>query len=263
MFIASKEDLMQPVIVMPMHDPAGIMFPNLKAITPQLKSVFAKAFVSVTSITYETQSSSMAWLRQDEFFQALYHQSDISIGRDFSALYAHAAAACAPDQILHLCFIDRVAFALQSDYRGQFLADIQAVRPEDTPLIFQRSKAAWDTHPSNYRELEAILTHVGRLLFKKDLDFAWCHLAIQARQLAAVLPYLKNTDLSLLAEIVVRLRDQARTQDVDWLAWEDPFIYSRDARELKAERERSDAENRKRLAYVIPKLQVLYQAILE
>jgi hypothetical protein len=92
---------MQPVIVMPMHDPAGIMFPNLEAITPQLKSVFAKAFVSVTSITRETQSSYMAWLRQDEFFQALYHQSDVSMGRDFLALYARAAAACSPDQILH------------------------------------------------------------------------------------------------------------------------------------------------------------------
>ena len=254
---------MQPVIVMPMHDPAGVMFPNLEAIAPQLKSIFAKAFVSVTSITHETQSSHMAWLRQDEFFQALYHQSDIPVGRDFLALYAQAAAACSPDQILHLCFIDRVAFALQSDYREQFLADIQAVKPEDTPLIFQRSKAAWDAHPSNYRELEAMLTHAGRILFKRDLDFAWCHLAIQARQLASVLPTLKNTDLSMLAEMVVRLRDQAQAKDVDWLAWEDPFILSRDARELKAERERSSAENRKRLAYVIPMLQVLYQAILE
>jgi hypothetical protein len=252
---------MQSVVVMPMHDPTGIMFPNLKAITPQLKSVFAQAFVSVTSITQETQPSSMAWLRQDEFFQALYHQSDVTMGRDFIALYAHAAAACSPSQILHLCFIDRVAFALQSDYRGQFLADVQAVRPGDTPLIFQRSKAAWDMHPSNYREFEAILTRVGWLLFKKDLDFAWCHLAIQARQLGAVLPRLKNTDTSALAEMIVRLRDRAQAKDVDWLAWEDPFILSRDARELKAERERSDAENRKRLAYVIPMLQVLYKAI--
>jgi hypothetical protein len=253
---------MQPVIVMPMHDPAGVMFPNLKAVTSQLKSVFARAFVSVTPITQETQPGSMAWLRQDGFFQALYHPSDVPVGRDFSALYAYAAAACPPDQILHLCFIDRVAFALQGDYREQFLADVQAVKPDDTPLLFQRSKAAWDTHPSNYRELEAILTHVGRLLFKKDLDFAWCHLAVQAGQLAAILPYLKSCDMSLVAEIAVHLRDQARTKDVDWLAWEDPFIYSRNPHELKAEREGSNAENRKRLAYVIPMLQVLHQAIL-
>ncbi len=254
---------MQPAIVMPMHDPAGIMFPHLKAVTPQLKSVFAQAVVSVTSITQESQPSAMAWLREDNFFQVLYHPSDVSIGRDFLALYAHAAAACPPDQNLHLCYIDRVAFALQSDYREQFLADVQAVKPGDTPLIFQRSQAAWDTHPSNYREFEAILTRVGRLLFKKDLDFAWCHLAIQARQLASVIPTLKDTDLSVLAEMVVRLRDQAQTKDVDWLAWEDPFLLSRDPQELRSERERSDAENRKRLAYVIPMLQVLYQAILE
>ncbi len=258
-----EQGFMQPVIVMPMHDPTGVRFPDLKAITSQLKSVFAQAFVSVTPITRETQTSHMAWLKQDEFFQALYHPSDASIGRQFLALYAHAAAACPPDHILHLCFIDRVAFALQSDYREQFLADVQAVKPGDTPLIFQRSQAAWDTHPGNYREFEAILTRVGRLLFKKDLDFAWCHLALQARQLAAILPYLKNTDLGVLAEMVVRLRDQAQTKDVDWLAWEDPFLLSRDPQELKAEREHSDTENRKRLAYVIPMLQVMYQAILE
>src|SRR5512136_1385428 len=155
-----EQGFMQPVIVMPMHDPAGIMFPNLKAVTPQLKSVFAQAFVSVTPITQAAQPGSIAWLKQDGFFQALYHPSDVPVGRDFAALYAHAAAACPPDQILHLCFIDRVAFALQSDYREQFLADVQAVKPGDTPLIFQRSKAAWDTHPSNYREFEAMLTQV-------------------------------------------------------------------------------------------------------
>ena len=48
-----------------------------------------------------------------------------------------------------------------------------------------------------------------------------------------------------------------RTKDVDWLAWEDPFLTGRDACQLKREREESLQETRKRLAYVIPMLQIL------
>jgi hypothetical protein len=185
------------------------------------------------------------------------------VGDDFLTLYAHAAAACPPHTILHLCFIDRVAFTLQNQYKKQFIADIQAVQAEQTPLIFQRSKTAWDTHPRNYMELEQMVTRVGELLFQKSLDFAWCHLVVQARQLQAILPYIKNRDLSMVAEFTLKLKDDIQTQDVDWLGWEDPFIYGDEAQQLKQEREQSVAETRKRLGYVIPMLQLLEEAVKE
>lgn len=61
----------------------------------------------------------------------------------------------------------------------------------------------------------------------------------------------------MIAELVLNLKDKIQTQAVEWLAWEDPFIYGRDAQQLKQEREQSIAETRKRLAYVIPMLQLL------
>jgi hypothetical protein len=248
---------MQPVIVMPMHDPSGLVFPHLKAITPQLKNIFAQAFVSVTTITREKQSEHVAWLETDDFFQILYHQTDVPIGEDFLALYTVAATSCQSHQILHLCFIDRVAFALQSDYREVFITDIQAVHHEETPLIFQRSETAWTTHPRNYLVLEQMVTQVGLFLFKKELDFAWPHLAIQAERLQRILPFIRNRDLSMVAEIVLLLKDEIQAKNVDWLAWEDPFIYARNPQELKAERERSREEVRKRLSYVVPMLQLI------
>ena len=72
-----------------------------------------------------------------------------------------------------------------------------------------------------------------------------------------ILPRIKNRDLSMVAEIVLLLRDAIKTEDVDWLAWEDPFILERDALELKAERESSSAEIKRRLGYVLPMLQIL------
>lgn len=250
---------MRPIIVMPMHDPNGLMFPQLEAVTPQLKNIFGRAFVSVTPITIETQAQSINRLALDDFFQVILHSKNVSVGEDFLTLYKHAAASSHPNTVLHLCFIDRIAFALQSLHREQFIADVQSITEKHAPLIFQRSAAAWDTHPNNYRKLEQMVTYVGELLFQKSLDFAWCHLALQAHQLQTILPNVRNRDLSMVAEFVLLLKDTIQTSEVDWLSWEDPFIYSCSPQQLKHEREQSKEETRKRLAYVIPMLQLLYK----
>lgn len=248
---------MQPIIVMPLHDPSGLMLPHLQAVLSQLKAIFACAVVSVTPITRTRQPETIHYLMADEFFKVLDLPPALMVGEEFLLLYRHAAAICQPDTILHLCFIDRVAFALQSHYCEQFTNTIQAVRPEHTPLIFQRSATAWQTHPRNYYELEQMVARTSELLLQQTLDLAWCHLAVQTQQLQAILPKIHKPDLSMIAELVLHLRGKIQTQDVDWLAWEDPFIYGCDAQQLKQEREASMAETRKRLAYVIPMLQLL------
>ena len=251
---------MKPVAVIPMNDPTGIMFPHLEAITPVLKEIFARVFVSVTAVTQQAIPDYMAWLKNDTFFRAIYHETELSVGEDFLTLYANAAKACEPKQILHLCFIDRLAFALQSSYHAAFIQDIEQVTPEDTPLIFQRSEAAWATHPYNYYQLEQMVTQVGQWLFGKQLDFAWCHLALQAQQLQQMIPHIHRRDISLVAEFTLAGKDIIKTKDVDWLAWEDPFIFDRDPQQLKVEKEKSVEETQKRLNYVIPILQLLSAA---
>ena len=248
---------MQPVAVMPMHDPQGVVFPQLEAITPDLKTTFARAFVAVPPETRQRQGEGVQRLESDDFFHVMHLAVHSSLRQQWLALYATAAAACMPRQVLHLCFADRVAFALRNGWREQFIADVIAVQPDDAPLIFQRSPAAWDTHPRNSRELEQIVTRTGEFLFGQSLDFGWCHLALQAQQLQAILPCVKNHDISMVAEFVLLLRDGIRTKHVDWLAWEDPFILGRAPDELRQEREQSAAETHKRLAYVIPMLQML------
>ena len=53
------------------------------------------------------------------------------------------------------------------------------------------------------------------------------------------------------------MQSEVNARAVDWLAWEDPFIFERDAKELKLERENSLAETNKRLNYVLPMLETL------
>jgi hypothetical protein len=153
-----------------------------------------------------------------------------------------------------------VAFALGGAGRDAFVRDLKAVLPADTPLLFQRSGKAWQTHPRNYRQLEQMLTRTGELLFARPLDFAWCHLVVQVEQLAGILSHVRARDFSMMAEMVLLLREEMRTREVDWLAWEDPFILGRPAELLRREREEDVAETRKRLGYVIPMLQRLLEA---
>jgi hypothetical protein len=105
-----------------------------------------------------------------------------------------------------------------------------------------------------------MVTKTGEFLFGQSLDFAWCHMAVQAHRLGGVVPHIRSHDMGLFAELVIALRDEISTIDVDWLSWEDPFIFGRDPQDLRSEREGSASETRKRLGYVIPMLKILEAA---
>ena len=243
-----------------MNDPAGLLFPRLRAVNADLKTLFETVHLSVPLDTQRRFPQEMAWLTTESFYQVLYYDRELAVGDDFLTLYAAAARSSAPDQVVHLCYIDRVAFALQTAYRDRFIHDVTSLPRGDAPLIFQRSPAAWETHPRNYYDFESMVTLTGQRLFGRSLDFCWCHLAIPAGRLREILPLVTRRDMAHVAEYVLAIRDEVRTAAVDWLAWEDPFIFGRNPAELKLEREQSLRETHKRLAYVIPMLELLNQA---
>jgi hypothetical protein len=212
--------------------------------------------MSVTESTVAAQSQSLARLQTDTFLSVNVTPNDTPMGVQFYDLYRRAANSCPVNQVLHLCFPDRLVYALLGPHREAFCADMRAVM--DTPLLFQRSTAAWATHPRNYTVAENLLTQLGGMILGRSLDFSWCHLALTAQQLREILPYLKAHDLAILCEMILALRQSLQTCDVDWLAWEDPLILGRELEQLRCEREQSAAETRKRLAYIEPMLKVLF-----
>lgn len=232
------------------------MLPHIQAILPDLKNHFDHAYISAPPSSFELLQQNNLILT-DGFFTVFPVAEDKLVGEHFAHLYQHAAETAPSDQPLHLCYPDRVAFALEGEHRASFLADVDSLSANDLPLIFQRSQAAWETHPQNYRELEGIVTTVGQHLFGKELDYGWCHIVVRASQLREIMPLVKNPDLSMVAEMIYYLQDNVHTRAVDWLAWEDPFILKRNAAELKHERENSLIETNKRLKYVLPMLETL------
>lgn len=247
---------MRPALAFPFNDPHGKMFPHLQAILPDLKKHFQHAYLCLPLSTIK-QSDPIQQLQADEFFTIFPADREMQLGEHFAYLYRRAAEAAPPEQIMHLCFLDRLAFALEGEYKDSFLAAIDSLSVDHVPLIFQRSARAWGTHPQNYRRLEGIVTTVGQTLFGRELDYAWCHIAVTVRQLREIIPLVKNPDLSMVAEMIFYLQNNIQTRDVDWLAWEDPFILGRGATELKHERENSFDESHRRLHYVVPMIETL------
>lgn len=247
---------LKPALAFPYSDPDGTMFHHLEAILPDLKRYFERAYICPPLSTLQ-QIEHIRQLQADDFFTIFPVDREMQIGEHFAYLYQRTAEAAHPQQIIHLCYLDRTAFALEAEYKDAFLADIEPLSTDDVPVIFQRSQVAWETHPHNYRELERIVTTVGHNLFGRELDYAWCHIAVRAGQLRDIMPLVKNLDLSMVAEMIFYMQDDIKTRDVDWLAWEDPFICGRDDNELKHERESSLAETNKRLKYVLPMIETL------
>jgi hypothetical protein len=247
---------LRPALAFPYNDPDGIMLPHLQSILPDLKNHFDHAYISPPPSTLERLKQKNLILT-DDFFNVIPVDADKDVGERFAFVYQRAAETAHPDQPIHLCYPDRMTFALEGKHKDTFLADIDSLTIDDLPLIFQRSQAAWDTHPQNYRELEGIVTKVGENLFGKELDYAWCHLVVQAKQLREIVPLTTRPDISMVAEMIYYMQEDIKTRDVDWLAWEDPFIFNRDAEELKREREQSLDETNKRLKYVLPMIEML------
>jgi len=247
---------MKPALAFPYNDPEGTLLPHLQAILPDLKSHFDRAYVGPPPSTRKVLQTTHPILT-DNFFTIFPVEQEKRIGENFAYIYQRAAETGHPEQIIHLCYLDRISFALEGEYRKAFLNDVDSLSADDLPLIFQRSQLAWDTHPQNYRKLEGMVATVGRNLFGKELDYGWCHVVVRAKQLREIMPLVKNPDLSMVAEMIFYMQDDIKTRDVDWLAWEDPFILKRDPVELKQERENSLVETNKRLNYVLPMIETL------
>ena len=247
-----------PSLVFPFHDPKNIETGFLKKILPILKANFQSVFVSITPKTVALNLEAMNFLNSDKFFIVNRNIEDSGIGDHFISGYTNAVKNSDPSQVLHLCTSDRLAFALLSNYKQKFLTDIKKITKNNSPCLFVRSQKAWKTHPRNYQAAESMVTEVGKVLFGKPFDFTWCHLAISAQQLQKILPKLTAHDLVFCAQLVMNL-NKLKLQKVDWLSWEDPFILGKDPKQYKIEQENDSKEFEKRMNYVLPEINYLFE----
>jgi hypothetical protein len=244
-------------VLLPLHDRDGRVLKRLVECAPQLPELFTRAFLSLTPATREHHPALVDRLCENGFFTVFDHQTQDKVGAHFHAFYSWAAAQIPPGSLVHLAFPDRLAFALLTEHAQAFRRAIASLRLEDTPLIYERSEPAWQTHPENYREIENMVVRAGELLDGRRIDYAWCHLVVESSRLKSVLKQSRERNWAFVSELVIKLGPDVHTKAVDWLAWEDAFILGVEAGELKRQRETDPQETRKRMAYVGQMIQFL------
>lgn len=243
-------------IVFPLHDPKNIETPFIKQLLPTLKTKFRKVFVSVTYKTEIENPSAVEFLKCDNLFSINFNENLSLPGDHHRTGFENAVKNSEPGEILHLCYPDRLVYAI-SLFEEQYFSDLSEAEQSSNPTLFLRSKKAWETHPTTYYALEKTLSDLGNTLFNQFIDFAWCHLTLTADKLKQALPAVTAHDFVATAQLALFLRKSLNTKSVDWLSWEDPFILNKNAEELKLEREQSSEDIEKRLAYVTPAMKFL------
>jgi len=245
-------------LVFPFHDPNNIETKFLKQILPILKENFENAFVSITPKTLIMNPEAVSFLKEDSFFVVNENPEGSLVGDHFFASYKNAVENSKPDQVLHLCYTDRLAFA-SLNYKEIFFNHIKIAEKESFPTVFTRSKKAWVTHPKNYYAAESMVTEVGKVLFDSPLDYTWCQLSLTAGLLSELMPKLVAHDLVVTSQLIFPLRNIIKTKEVDWLSWEDPFIFGKDPKQYKLEKENDPAETEKRMKYVLLEINFLFE----
>jgi hypothetical protein len=248
-------------VILPLHDPSGRLFELIWEYLPELKTIYSRAFVSLSPATETLQIDNISRLQADPFFMLVKNIPGTLCGDHFLAGYTLAVNNISPDTMLHSCDLDKIAHTLSGKHRGTYLADIQWANHQRAPVLFQRSETAWKTFPEHYRTIEYFAIDTGKLLFNKYYDFACSHFAMPAQTLQQLLPGVKGHGFEILLEIILAVREQLITKNVDWLEWEDPFVLQVDANTLREQRDRDPQEYKKRLVYIIPFLQILYEKI--
>ena len=71
---------MKPVVVTPLHDPEGVIFPHLFAVEPQLKAVFGQVLVGITPSTYAAQPEAVERLTADPFYRMTFREPGMGVG---------------------------------------------------------------------------------------------------------------------------------------------------------------------------------------
>ena len=245
---------MRMIVAMPIHDVDGELTEKILERSLILKMIFRKAVVSITPVTEEKNPDLVKKLKKNTFFEVILNKEGTHFGDHYLAAFKGAVKTAKKGEIIHFCNQDRLIFIIDN-YLDTFKKDLKGKKT----TIFQRSDKAWQSHPINYRATESMATDLGFKLFGKKFDFFWCSFSMSKENLAKTNSLVKDyrDDYLICAEMILLNFKKITIKEVDWLAWEDPYIFHKDADKFKKEKESDEKEGEKRLAYVIPTIKYL------
>jgi hypothetical protein len=211
-------------LAFPYHDPQGIYSDALWRHLDHLRSVFDVISLGATPPTVVENAAMLADLRAAGCLIA-ENGPGTSIGDHSRSALRLAVKGGRPSEPTAFLFLDRFLYAMETDHKEPFLADITRYR-EQACMVFERTPAAWVTHPASYKEVEGMTTRLGELLFGSTVDWSPCALIFGAGAARAILAESDNPTYAVWAEWILLAAQHGATissTEVDWLAWEDPY----------------------------------------
>jgi hypothetical protein len=241
------------VLTFPYYDPAGQYNRAFRRQLDTLRSSFDAVCVSVAPPTGEANADFVRRL-EARGCAVFRNPSGATIGDQSREALRLAVERAQEGQPIFFGFLDRILFALETEWRYRFLQDLKVYRIAEF-LVFERSDAAWDTHPSNYREIEHMISRILELFCRRSIELMPCALILSHDAARTVLDQSTASDHAVWAEwtlLAMKNGIPVTTQKVDWLAWEHPYWENVDPDELKHDREDGPDEVIKRIKMNVP-----------
>jgi len=247
------------ILAFPCHDPQGTCNTALSRHLGRLQSTFKAICIGATPPTVAHNAAFLAQLRAAGC-QIAENGPETSIGDHSRSALRLAVEHAAPDQPIAFLFLDRFLYAMETDHREPFLADLARYQ-DQACMVFERTPTAWATHPANYHEVEGMTTRLGELLFGSTVDWCPCALLLGADLARLIVHESNNSTYAVWTEwllLAARHGSSIASTEVDWLAWEDPFWARADpkarveAGELKRAQEQDPLQVVKRIQMHAP-----------
>jgi hypothetical protein len=235
-------------LAFPYHDPQGAFNDALRRHLDRLRSTFDAICIGATPPTTSENAAFLVELRAAGCLIA-ENRPGTTIGDHARSALRLAVEQAGPKRPVAYLFLDRFLCAMESEHKEPFLADL--ARYQDRAcMVFERSPAAWTTHPANYKEVEGMTTRLGELLFGSTVDWCPCALVLGADVSRAIIAESINPTYAVWSEwLLLAAKSDATivSIEVDWLAWEDPFWARVAPKELKQAQENDPLQVVKRI----------------
>ena len=239
------------ILTFPYYDPSGQYNRTFQRQLDALQSAFDAVCVSVAPPTGKDNADFVRYLKAQSC-AVFDNPAKATIGDQ--SREALRLALQYTDQSIFFGFLDRILFALETEWRWQFLQDIEVYRTAKF-LVFERAQIAWNTHPANYREIEQMVARMFELFCGRSIELMPCALLLSYDAASAILSQSTSPHCQVWSEwILLAMKNgiPVTTRKVDWLAWEHPYWDNVDPDELRRCWESSPDEVIKRIKMNVP-----------
>ncbi|HNT77060.1 MAG TPA: hypothetical protein PKH77_18780 [Anaerolineae bacterium] len=238
------------ILTFPYYDPTGAHNEVFARQLPTLQSAFAAICISAVPPT-ATENCGFVHYLEEQGCSISHNAPNSAFGVHAREALRLSLAHASEQTPIFFGFLDRILFALDTDWRDVFLRDLRTYAA--APFVaFARSAVAWDTHPAHYREIEQMMSRLLELLCGRFLDLSPAAMILSAATADVLLNQSTTASYAVWAEwvlLALKNRIPLTTPAVDWLAWEHPYWENVLPDVLKQARDASFVETQKRIQW--------------